>query len=489
MIFTFYVLTSGLGCNQPQQQLEQPNIILISIDGLRADHVGIYGNPNNPTPSVDRLGKEGIVFENAFSQSNESLFSHAALFTGRYVSEIAEPDYQTFVVPDEAVLVSEVLQNYGYQTGGFIAGGHVRGNYGFDQGFDEWNDSADFGSFFHKTPQALAWLEQSDRTRPFFMIFHGYDLHRPYLHAQAFFHIFDGEYRGPADQFARRRDTERIYNGEFYGNFPLTHFNHPVGEPILDPFNYERLKQWAATHQGRPLSEEDEQHLKDHYDSAALAADLQIGILIEYLKSEGLWNNTLIIATADHGEDLGEHGFYNHRSTLHDSTTKVPLILSGGWLSEEFRGTKNKTIANAIDIVPTILASANAMLPAGLKGRDLLSKEAPSSAGISIQEGVLPMVSIRTHQFRLLFEGMPLSSPLFTLALSSAPLEEPWFFLYDLNADPRAQTNRIAENQEIAELLRQELLRWRKTMQRSTVRGTQPTDPKLKALLQSRGYW
>ena len=158
-------------------------------------------------------------------------------------------------------------------------------------------------------------------------------------------------------------------------------------------------------------------------------------------------------------------------------------------MSEEFRGTKNKTIANAIDIVPTILTSANAMLPAGLKGRDLLSKEPTSSAGISIQEGVLPMVSIRTHHFRLLFEGMPLSSPLFTLALSSAPLEEPWFSLYDLNADPRAQTNRIAENQEIAELLRQELLRWRKTMQRSTVRGTQPADPKLKALLQSRGYW
>ena len=99
----FYILTLGLGCSQPEQQLKQPNIVLISMDGLRADHVGTYGNKNNPTPSVDRLGKEGIVFENGFSQSNESLFSHAALFTGRYVSEIAEPDYQTFIVPEEAV--------------------------------------------------------------------------------------------------------------------------------------------------------------------------------------------------------------------------------------------------------------------------------------------------------------------------------------------------------------------------------------------------
>lgn len=486
-ILSLFIL--GFACTTSTQQLAQPNIVLISMDGLRADHVGTYGNPNQPTPSVDRLGQAGIVFENGFSQSNESLFSHAALFTGRYVSEIAEPDYQTFVVPEEAVLVSEVLQNYGYQTGGFVAGGHVRGNYGFDQGFDQWNDSADFGSFFHKTPQALSWLSQSDRQRPFFLIFHGYDLHRPYLHAQAFFHIFDGDYRGPADQFARRRDTERIYNGQFYGNFPLTHFNHPVGEPILDPFNYERLKKWASSNQGRPLNTTDEQHLKNHYDSAALAADLQIGILVNYLQSEGLWDNTLIIVTADHGEDLGEHGFYNHRSTLQDSTTKVPLIISGGWVPETLRGTRNTTIANAIDIVPTILQAADAMLPAGLKGRNLLAAEPTSSVGVSIQEGVLPMVSIRTHQYRLLFEGMPLSSPLFTLALSAAPLEEPWFALYDLKADPDAQVNQIANNQEVAAELRSELLRWRKSMQQSTIRGTQPTDPKLKALLQSRGYW
>ena len=166
-----------------------PNLILISIDGLRADRTGIGGNPNAPSPVLDRLAKEGQWFSRAFSQSNESLYSHASMFTGRYVSELAAPDYRTFVVPDEAMLLGEILGLYGYSTAAFVAGGHVRADYGFDQGASLFDDSYDFGSFFHKVPQALNWIEEQAR-EPYFLTLHGYDCHRPYLHSGPWLHAY-----------------------------------------------------------------------------------------------------------------------------------------------------------------------------------------------------------------------------------------------------------------------------------------------------------
>ena len=99
------------------------------------------------------------------------------------------------------------------------------------------------------------------------------------------------------------------------------------------------------------------------------------------------------------------------------------------------------------------------------------------------------MISIRSKQFRLSFEGMPLDSPLFNLALAAAPLEEPWFYLYDLQSDPNATTNKIGSFQEEAALLRRELIAWRKKIQKSAYRGSQPKDPQLLEVLRSRGYW
>ncbi len=106
-----------------------PNLVLISVDGLRADRLGLPGL--GPTPNLDRLAAEGLSCSLSFSQSNESLFSHAAMLTGRHVAEIARPDYQRFVVPETALQVPEVLALYGYTTAAFVAGGHVKGSYGF----------------------------------------------------------------------------------------------------------------------------------------------------------------------------------------------------------------------------------------------------------------------------------------------------------------------------------------------------------------------
>ncbi|MFT5684141.1 MAG: arylsulfatase A-like enzyme [Myxococcota bacterium] len=458
-----------------------PNLVLISIDGLRADRTGIGGNPNAPTPNLDRLAREGTWFSQAFSQSNESLFSHAALLTGRYVSELAVPDYRTFLLPDDALLISELLGLYGYSTAAFVAGGHIRAGYGFDQGSSVFDDTHDFGTFFHKTPQALEWVRERAR-EPFFLILHGYDCHRPYPHAGPWFHAYGGDYTGNVDALlSDRRSTERVYDGVYYPDFPLEDFFHTAGDPILDPAGYQRIIDWKSP-QGVPLSEADIEHLRDHYDGGILAADLQIGRFLSELEQTGQLENTVVILTSDHGEDLHDHGFFNHRATLRGSTTQVPLIIWGAGF-----GGRQDELAEAIDVVPTLLGLAGVIAPAGLSGRDLLAGEpAPE---IIFQEGVLGHVSARTLTHRLLFSGFPLTFPYYDLALESATLESGHLALYDLEADPDEQHNIIAEQPEVAEALRSALLGWRQGMKQSDFRGEQPTDAALKELLRSRGYW
>ena len=476
-----------ISCDSPPPD-GPPNLVLISIDGLRADHVGIHGRTPSPTPTLDALAKDGLVFSQSFSQGNESLYSHAAMFTGRHVSEVAAPDYRTYTIPDSVLLVSEVLSLYGYQTAAFLAGGHVHAAYGFEQGFSHFDDSAHFGSFFNKVPSALGWLDDREDTAPFFLILHGYDCHRPYAHPGAFFHIFGADYDGDVDEILTdRQGTEKVFGGVFYEDFSLDHFAHEAGDLILDPEGYLRLGEWADGREGQRMSEVDLNHIEDHYDSGVFSADLQIGRFLEGLEKRGLLENTLVLITSDHGEDLGDHGIYNHRITLTDSTTRVPMLLVGDVIPEALQGTTKSELTQAIDVVPTLLSAAGATMPAGLNGRDLLSDaQAPA---VVFQEGVLDMIAARSPTHRLLFQGVPLTFPYFDLALRTTLPDSRHFILYDLRDDPDERVNVAAQQPEVVETLRAEMLVWWQGMDRSDHRGSQPTDATFREILRARGYW
>lgn len=464
-----------------------PNLVLISVDGLRADRVGPRGGRPSATPAIDRLAAQGLVCEVALSQSNESLFSHAALLTGRPVSELGRPDYRRFTVPPSAMLLPEILALYGYSSGAFVAGGHVKGVYGFDQGFSVYADEDDFGSFFHTVPPALEWLRRTARA-PFFLFLHGYDTHRPYQHAGLFDHVWDADYTGDIDTLSGRSEVERIFDGVYYPDFPVEYFWHGgAAEQILDPSGYARLAAWAAEHPGRPLSDADQAHLLAHYDTGALSADVHVGRFVEALKARGLWQDTLLLLTADHGEDLGEHGFFNHRSALLDSTTRVPLILAGGALPAALRGQRLPGPCSALDVVPTLLAAAGATPPAGLEGQDLLHDPVPTA--VIVQEGVLPMMAVRTPTHRLVVQGIPLDTPLLETLVRAAPIEAPTFRLYDLRTDPEEQVDQLSAQRPVALELRAALLRWLAARARSSHEGGQPVDAAFQEVLRSRGYW
>ncbi|MCP4806132.1 MAG: sulfatase-like hydrolase/transferase [Proteobacteria bacterium] len=459
------------------QPPEQPNLLLISIDGLRADRMSLYGAERKTTPNLDRLAPEAMVGDAAFSSSNESALSHAVMLTGRYVPEIAWPDYTEFLVPDEALTVAEALSQVGYATGGFLAGGHVRSDFGFAQGFSTFEESDDFGSFRETVPPALAWIEQQEG--PWFAMVHGYDLHRPYAKAGVLYHSFDARDESLICQLCRERNqTERIFDGVYLPQHVRSTVEHHSGKVMSDPTNYARGAELDAS-QGTRLSSADLDHMRAHYDSGILAADFYVGALIDELKRTGAWDDTLVIITSDHGEDLQDHGVSNHRALIHDSTTRVPFIVTGGALSMAYQGKRTDLLIDGTDVVPTLMRAAGTVSPAGTHGRNVLGLGTP---GVVFQQGVTGQSAIRTPTHRLVFEGVPLTDPDYRTKAAAGPV-----VLYDLRSDP-GETRDVAKEQvETTAVLHAMLNVHLGAMEYGTSRLPQSLE--LIEMLHTRGYW
>jgi arylsulfatase A-like enzyme len=169
------VVVACLGCPTPEPP-GPPNLILVSMDGVRADKLGVYGNREQPTPTMDGLAAQGVRWRWAYSQSDTSRFSNAALLTGRPVPELAAPDPERFALTDQALLISEVLVNYGYATAAFMDGDTLGAGSGFDQGFGAFE--LDHGELSQQAPQALAWLDERDR-QPFLLVLQAGDCRQP----------------------------------------------------------------------------------------------------------------------------------------------------------------------------------------------------------------------------------------------------------------------------------------------------------------------
>jgi arylsulfatase A-like enzyme len=324
LAFLIFFLSSYFSHVSPAHAKTPHGIILISLDTLRADHLGSYGYHRNTSPSIDAFAKKNIVFDQAVVQSPWTLPSHMSIMTSLYPTFHGVRKYDNYLA-DEQITLAELLKEGGYQTAAFTDGGFVSVKFGFKQGFDTYEDKQ--VGIANTLPRVRKWLE-ANHSRPFFLFIHCYDIHGPY-------------------------NPPPPYNTIFH-DFTYT--------GTLVPSN-ETLK--AANEDKLMISTEDLRHFMAFYDGGIRYTDEKIGEFLSYLKDVGLYDQSLIIITSDHGEEFKEHNSLGHTQLYYRPNLHVPLIMHiPNYPPKEVR---IRDLVQSIDLLPTILDVAG--LPAHPKAQ------------------------------------------------------------------------------------------------------------------------
>jgi choline-sulfatase len=288
--------------------LRRLNVVLVTIDTLRPDRLGCYGNSTIPTPNLDRLAGRGVLFENAVCQAPLTAPSHASMFTGLNPAAHQVRDTGGFVLDPSHPTLAGILQRQGWDTAAFVGASVLKNNFGFERGFALYDDrmpKADSKALAPEFPErraaevvdrAIAWLAPQSG-KPFFLWVHVFDPHSPYDPPPP----FRDHYRG------------RLYDGEV-----------------------------AYT-------------------------DAQLGRLFDAVAAKSP-ANTLLAVLSDHGESLAEHGEYSHGVFLYDSTLRIAFLMSGPGVPA---GLRVKRQARSIDLLPTVLEAMGSHAPAGVQGVSL----------------------------------------------------------------------------------------------------------------------
>jgi arylsulfatase A-like enzyme/Tfp pilus assembly protein PilF len=332
------VAVTGPGCRRPAAPAEAPaalralpggvdpaalNVILVTIDTLRADHVSCYGGSPVATPNLDRFAREGVRFDSAASTVPFTLPAHASIMTGLYPPRHGIRENVGAFLPSDLPTMAELLAASGRQTAGFVSAFVLDSRWGIGRGFERYFDdfepaetaSHNLGAVQRRGDETLAealrWLDGRESTAPLFLWLHLYDPHDPYT----------------------------------------------PPEP------------WASQHPGRP------------YRGEVAWTDSLIGELRTALEARGLLERSLVVLTADHGEGLGDHGERFHGFFVYDTTVRVPLILRLPGAARA--GTVIGDPVSHVDLLPTILDAVAAPLPKGLDGSSLL----PAVAGGELAAG------------------------------------------------------------------------------------------------------
>jgi len=308
-----------------------PNsVVLIVIDTLRRDHLGTYGYERDTSPALDEFADASVRYTQARSQAPWTTPSIASLLTSRYPEQLGVTDVES-VLPEAATLLSERLQEAGVATGAVVSHRFSSKRWGFDQGFDYFDDSNALGHDAVTSPdvtdKALAFLD-AHRDTPFFLYVHYFDPHFAYR-----------EHAG----FAFPRES-------------------PYAGPIRPDVRFGELLRRQAL-----LTAEDARELERLYDSEIAFTDAEVGRILARLDELGLDDRTLVVITADHGEEFLDHGRIGHTKTLYDELIAVPLLVR--WPGQA-AGVVTAPVA-LLDIAPTVLGALDLPADPGAAGRPL----------------------------------------------------------------------------------------------------------------------
>lgn len=447
------------GCG-PRARVEpgresRPNILLIVIDALRADRLECYGYQRQTSPNLNALASEGVLFSNAMAPGPETVLSIPSLLTGRRPREHGvlwiQRGKQVYAGPGLRLpTLAEMLGQNGYVTAAVSANPLVGAGTGVNRGFDTFDQSTGRVSVWQHlsgadvNASAYKWLDTyRPESGPFFLYLHYIDPHNLYRPPSAFC-IFGRPGYTPKDN-----EVNEAVNDVFDAH---------VDPPVT-----------GATLAKHGLTRRDVERMSDLYDGEVLCADHYVGELLERLRQSGLYENTIVIVTADHGESFLDHGNLEHGGSLYQELIHVPLIIR----LPGVRGSQEvDELVESIDLAPTILEAAGITSRAVMSGRSFyqpLTTGQPIPAEVGMSE--LParkMYAVRSGDWKLI------ESP--------AKTE-----LYDLSRDP-LETRDLAPERpdQVSHLKRelQDLLRKHPPAKE----GTEPVDQTELDALKALGY-
>jgi arylsulfatase A-like enzyme len=436
------------------------NVILVVLDGARADHFSCYGHARETTPFLDQVAREGVRFSSMIAAAPSTLPAHASLFTGLYAATHGATDENRFLWAQHQTL-PEQLRAAGYRTAAFCTAPWVGPETGFGRGFDAF-----FTQRYHnrvaaraisygrkasdtllrrndagarRTNQALRrWLVASEQ--PFFAFVHYNETHLPF-------------------------EPPRPYDRMF--------LPRGVTAARVRAVNQDSNKYLARQ---LDMSEEDFAILASLYDGGLRYVDMRLREMADFLRAQGQWDRTLFIVTGDHGESLGEHLTMGHKSVLYDTVLRVPLLLRCP--ARVPRGFVVDELAQTTDLMPTILRMVDVPEDAGkLEGRALLQDgHATPGPGFAISECFRPNLAAFRRRFPecdvrgLDVRKKAIRTKREKFVWQSAEANE----LYDLVADAGERNNLIEREPVRADRLRRQLFDWLASVEKFEGEGQPP---------------
>lgn len=346
-LFGCLFLVLVCGCRSAKEDSLKPkpvakwdpfNVVLVTIDTLRADHLGCYGHTRIKTPHLDKLAEKGTLFENAVAQVPITPPSHASMFTGTYPGVHQVRNVAGFSLDSSRPTLAKMLQERGWQTAAFVGAAVLAKATGLNQGFQTYDDKMDDPDLGSESPQlragrvidrALEWLDKQSQQSPFFLWVHVYDPHAPY--------------------------------------------------EAPPPFK--------------------NQYAKEPYDGEIAYVDGELGRLFNAVETKFPSDKTFLAVLSDHGEGLSEHGEPTHGVFLYDTTLRIPWIMAGPGIPP---GKRVKDQARTIDLLPTLVSLLGGEMPSECQGTSLLPALSGQKVNTdySYAESLMPKIDMGWAELR-----------------------------------------------------------------------------------------
>jgi arylsulfatase A-like enzyme len=457
---------SGLllvSCAQETTSWKPPNIVLISIDTLRADRLSIYGYPRETSPRITELAAQSAVFDRAYTQAPHTLAAHASLMTGQYPGRHGVLEQGNSLAPEEVTL-AEMLSEQGYRSLAFVNALYLAPEFRMNEGFAVYDYANDVSVARNGEETNTAILEhlRDGSEQPLFLFAHYFDAHSDWEHP----------YEAPP-----------AYLERFAGPPP------PGYRPARQPgFGSREMLQLNRSREEQ-LTDAEVAHIGRLYDAGVAYTDAQVGALLDSLEEIGLLSNSIVILTSDHGEEFMDHGELLH-GQIYEELVRIPMLVSVPEMrgsaapacrrqdpqaaNDAGRARRVSGLIQLADVLPTIAECLGIEAPLRSQGQSFLGLLAGGE-------------SERRHAY---FEA--------PTARQEGILRDPWKLieadgrgprLYDLSQDPQEQHDLSSQRPEVVAELASELARYREENARTrSPRGEFAVPPDVQRALEALGY-